>query len=171
VRTNIVTAAEIHGRDTNDCPLLPSLLKTTAQGFAVKEVSADKGYSSAANIEAITEAGADPYIAFKSNTTGGIGGLWEKAFHFYSLNRETFLKHYHKRSNVESTFSMVKAKFRDGVRSKTPVAMRNEVYCKLLAHNVCCLIQSQCELGVEPTFWDDGPRDEAPAVLPLVRPG
>ena len=33
---------------------------------------------------------------------------------------------YHKRSNVESTFSMIKAKFRDHVRSKTPVAMVNE---------------------------------------------
>ena len=34
-------------------------------------------------------------------------------FHFFSLNRETFLSHYHKRSNVESTFSMIKAKFGD----------------------------------------------------------
>ena len=49
--------------------------------------------------------------------------------------------------------------------------MWNEVYCKLLAHNVCCLIQSQCELGIEPTFWDDGPQEDSPAVLPLVRPG
>src|SRR5262249_10547877 len=38
VRTNIITAAEIHGRDANDSPILPSLLQTTLQGFAVKEV-------------------------------------------------------------------------------------------------------------------------------------
>jgi transposase len=171
VKTNIITAAEIHGRDANDSPIMPSLLKTTAEHFTVKEVPADKGYSSVENIEAITAVGAAPYIAFKSNATGASGGLWEKAYHFYALHREEFLKHYHKRSNVESTFSMVKAKFRDHVRAKTDVAMRNEVLCKLLAHNLCVLIQSQCELGIEPVFWGEEPEPEQRDILPLKRPG
>jgi hypothetical protein len=58
-------------------------------------------------------------------------------------------------SNVESTFSMIKAKFDDSVRSKTDTAMVNEAMCKVLRHNACCLIQSACELGVEATFWND----------------
>src|ERR671924_1861732 len=62
--------------------------------------------------------------------------------------------HYHKRSNVESTFSMIKAKFRDHVRSKTDAAMRNEVLYKILCHNICCVIQAMYELGIEPTFWE-----------------
>lgn len=33
--------------------------------------------------------------------------------------------------------------------------MKNEVLCKLLAHNLCVLIQSQAELGIEPLFWTD----------------
>ncbi len=42
VKTNIITAAEIHGRDANDSPILPSLLKTTVEGgFTVLEVPAD----------------------------------------------------------------------------------------------------------------------------------
>lgn len=48
---------------------------------------------------------------------------------------------------------MVKAKFRDHVRSKTDVAMRNEVLCKVVAHNICCLIMSQLELGIDLEFW------------------
>lgn len=48
---------------------------------------------------------------------------------------------------------MIKAKFRDHVRSKTDVAMQNEVLCKILCHNICCLIQAMYELGIEPTFW------------------
>jgi hypothetical protein len=48
---------------------------------------------------------------------------------------------------------MIKAKFRDHVRSRTDTAMKNEVLCKILCHNICCLIQSQCELGIDPTFW------------------
>jgi transposase len=174
VRTNIITAAEIHGPDANDSPILPSLLGTTTQGFTVKEVPADKGYSSVENIEVIEAAGATAYIAFKSNATGGSGGRWEQAFHYYSLHRDDFLKHYHKRSNAESTFAMVKAKFRDHVRSKTDTAMANEVYGKLLCHNICCLIQSQCELGIEPVFWPaekDAGQDGSAAILPLVRPG
>ena len=76
----------------------------------------------------------------------------KKMFHYFAFNRQEFLQHHHKRSNVESTFSMIKAKFRDHVRSKTDVAMQNEVLCKILCHNICCLIQALYELGIEPTF-------------------
>jgi hypothetical protein len=38
------------------------------------------------------------------------------------------------------------------VRSKTDVAMRNEVLCKILCHNLCCLISATFELGIQPTF-------------------
>jgi hypothetical protein len=100
-------------------------------------------------------------------TTGGAGGLFERMYHFYSFHREQFLAHYHKRSNVESTFSAVKRKFGDAVRSRNDVAMANECLCKFLCHNLCCVILSQIELGIEAAFWpDDGkPRD----VLPLTR--
>ena len=43
-------------------------------------------------------------------------------------------------------------KFRDHVRSKTDVAMKNEVLCKVLCHNICCVIQSMYELGIEAHF-------------------
>jgi hypothetical protein len=43
--------------------------------------------------------------------------------------------------------------------------MVNEVLCKLLCHNVCCLIQEQCELGIEPVFWPDE-EEEKPAATP-----
>jgi len=74
-------------------------------------------------------------------------------FHFYSLKREEYMACYHKRSNIETVFAMIKSKFRDNVRSKTDTAMKNEVLCKILAHNICCLIMSQFELGIEPVFW------------------
>jgi transposase len=74
-------------------------------------------------------------------------------FHYFSLNKEEFLPRYHRRSNVETPFSMVKAKFGDSVRSKTDVAMKNEVLAKLVCHNVCCLISAMFELGLDPVFW------------------
>ena len=54
------------------------------------------------------------------------------------------------------TFSMIKAKFRDHVRSKTPEAMVNEVLCKILCHNVCVLIQEAHELGISASFAEQG---------------
>ncbi len=78
-------------------------------------------------------------------------------FHYFTFREEEFMAHYHRRSNVESTLSMIKAKFRDSIPSKTNVAMKNEVLCKILCHNICVLIQEMYELGVEPEFWGKRP--------------
>jgi hypothetical protein len=48
---------------------------------------------------------------------------------------------------------MIKVKFGNRLRSKTRTAQINEAMCKVLAHNLCCVIQSIYELGIEPTFW------------------
>src|SRR5205823_13692911 len=124
------------------------------------------------NLELVEKLGGTAYVPFKVNSVAGEAGtLWEKLFFYYNFRREDFLKHYHQRSNAESTFAMVRAKFRDHVRSKTDTAMKNEVLCKFLCHNLCVLIQSQCELGINPVFWqDEGPTEGGPAVLPMTRP-
>jgi transposase len=152
VKTHIVTSVEITGRHANDSPLLPPLVNETAKNFTIKECSADKGYSSLDNHNAIAKAGGTPYIAFKKSTTGEVGGLFQKMFHFYSYKRDEFLSAYHKRSNVESTFSMVKGKFGGHIRSKGDTAQVNEALCKVLCHNICCVIQSMFEFGIEPNF-------------------
>ncbi len=153
VKTHVVTAVEIKDKDASDTKLLPALVDHTAENFTLREVSADKGYGSLKNYKAIQYHGATPYIAFKSIHTGRGGGLWSKMFHMFHFHQAEFAAHYHKRSNVESVFSMMKAKFRDHVRSKTDVAMVNEVLCKVLAHNICVLIQESHELGIDTTFW------------------
>ena len=152
-KTNAITAVEIHGQHANDGVQLPDLLATTAQRFTIKEVSADLAYSSRPNLAVIDGMNAAPLIPFKCNASPAAGGLWEKCFLYFSLQREEFLKRYHLRSNVESTFSMIKRKFGDSVRAKTDVAMKNEVLAKFLAHNICCVIQEASELGIDPTCW------------------
>jgi len=81
--------------------------------------------------------------------------LFKRMFHFYSYNQERFMKNYHKRSNVETTFHMIKSKFGDSLRSRTETAQINESLCKILCHNICCLIQSMFELGLKPKFWSE----------------
>ncbi len=79
--------------------------------------------------------------------------VWHKMFHYYAFKRDEFLRHYHRRSNVETTFHMIKSKFGSRIRSKTPIAQTNEVLAKVLCHNLCVLVQSAYELGIESTFW------------------
>lgn len=169
VKTNIVTAVEIADRNAHDSPMFGPLFEATRRRFDIREVSADAAYLSHANMNMVGDAGGTPYICFKSNTTAAAGGLMARMFHFYNLNRDEYLAHYHKRSNVESTNAMIKAKFGDHIRSKTDTAMTNEALCKVLCHNICCLIQSHHELGIEPVFWKDEavePEAAAPAELP-----
>ena len=155
VTTNIVTSVEVSGAHEHDTNFFPSLINETAKHFNIKEVSADKAYSSYANMWLVENKQAVPYIDFKEGSTDtGKCKIWNKMFHYYQAFRDQFMTHYHKRSNVESTFSMVKAKFGGSIRSKLPVAQTNEVLCKFLCHNRCCLIQSSYELRIDATFWE-----------------
>src|SRR5689334_6779929 len=131
----------------------------------MREVSADKGYSSTYGHDAVAAVGATPFIAFKVNATGGSGGVWGRMYHFFQYRKDEFLAAYHKRSNAESVFSAVKRKFGDALRSKTRAAQVNELLCKLLAHNLSVLIHEQEELGIVAEFW--GESDVTPAVIPF----
>jgi transposase len=171
-KTNVVTSLIIEGQNAPDCPQFKPLVESTvANGFKVNEVCGDKAYLSRENLELVNGIGGTAYIPFKSNSAPGeIGTLWEKMFGYFQFRRQEFLGHYHQRSNAESAFSMVKAKFRDHVRSKTDTAMKNEVLCKFLCHNVVVVHQAIIELGIEGAFWpagDESPRD----VLPMKRMG
>lgn len=152
--THVVVSAEVSNRHAHDSPFFKSLINTAAQGgFQLTEVSADKAYSSRPNLRLVTKHGGAPYIDFKDNAKGGSRcEVWNKTFHYYSLHKEEFYEHYHRRSNVETAFQMIKSKFDEQVRSKTATSQVNEVLCKVLCHNICCLIQSMFEFGIEPIF-------------------
>ncbi len=157
VKTNIVTSAEATVTQAHDSQYWPAFVETTAQNFKLNEVSGDKAYLSRKNLWVVQALGGTAYIPFKTNSVAhnskAAGDhLWLRMFHYYNYNREEFLQHYHKRSNVEATFHMIKAKFGARVRSKTPTAQVNEVLTKILCHNICVLIQSVYELGITPVF-------------------
>jgi transposase len=160
VKTNIVTSVEVTDGYAHDYTYFKGLVDSTAKaGFQMKEVSADKGYLGASNMLATLQHGAIPYIPFKTNSVPDSRGsygpkseVWTRMYHFYALHRAEFLEHYHKRSNVETTFHMIKAKFGQRLRSRTLTAQINEALCKVLCHNLCVVIQSVHELGIETAF-------------------
>jgi Transposase DDE domain/SWIM zinc finger len=153
-KTNVVTAIEIGEPYANDSPYLPEMVNSTARNFKIGEVSADAAYATKNCAEAIARVGGTPFIALRANATGGAGGAYRQMFHYFSYRREDFVSHYHRRSNVESTFSMIKRKFGDSLRSKSDVAMINETLCKIICHNIVVLIHEMHELGIEPNFWN-----------------
>jgi transposase len=168
VRTNVVTAVEMSDWRGNDSPYFAPLLATTAAHFALRDVTADKAYSSKANLQAVSDAGGTPFIPFMARkgtralppeTLPGIEtSAWVRMYHLFCYQRDTFLAHYHRRSNVETTFSMIKAKFGDSLRSKSDVGQMNEVLCKVVAHNLCVLIACIHEIGLDvPTFRSSPP--------------
>jgi transposase len=156
VKTNIVANVEITDGRGADHPQFKPLVQRTAQDFNLNHVTADKAYLSSENFRLVADRGGMAFIPFKSNSNPNRqkkDELWKNMYYFFQLRRNEFMNFYHKRSNVETTFSMIKAKFGERLRSKTEKAQINELLCKVLCHNICCVIQSIYELEIETDFY------------------
>ena len=154
-KTNIIASARITEGDANDSPYFePMVREAHESGFNIEEIEADKGYLSRKNYDFADEIDAVAYIPFKSNATAKSkgSGVWNKMYHYFMMNKEEFMAHYHKRSNVETTFMMIKTKFGDKLKSKNWIAQKNELLCKLIAHNIVVVIHEMYELGINPDF-------------------
>jgi len=73
-------------------------------------------------------------------------------YRHFMLNEDEWAEHYHQRSNVETTFSMVKSKFDCSVRDKSDTGQVNEILLKFLCHNICVVNQEIHELGISADF-------------------
>ena len=78
--------------------------------------------------------------------------------------REAYMQHYHQRSNIETTYSMIKGKFGSALRSKSDTGQINEALCKVVCHNIFVLIQAMHALNVHPIFRSES---EAAQRLPV----
>jgi len=173
VITNVIASVTVtpnKGEGTSDSAQFPALLSKTAEHFTMREVSADKAYSSKAHLAAVEAVGATPFIPFRDNQIGVKGPqsslfnvneiapgpeatAWVRMYHYFSYQRDTFLSHYHRRSNVECTFSMIKRKFGGSLRCKSFEGQVNEVLAKVILHNLCVIISAVHEIGLElPAF-------------------
>lgn len=154
-KTNVIASARITKENANDSPqFVPMVSEAYNNGFNIREICGDKAYSSRENHILASNIGATAYIPFRKNATGKARGsfIWSKMFHYFEFNREEFMEHYHQRSNVETTFQMVKAKFGDKLKSKNWKSQQNEMLCKFIAHNIVVLIHEIHELGIKPQF-------------------
>jgi len=162
--THAITSARVTSE--GDCPQLPALFERTRAHHDVREVSADKAYSSVDNHNVLETFGVEAFIPFKVNAVvNPKAPVWSRHLVEFQLHQERFLAHYHRRSNVETVFAMMKARFGASVASRLPTAQLNEVLAMCVAHNLCCLVKAIFTAGLAPTFWQD-----APAALPSQLP-
>lgn len=154
VKTSIVTSVVLTEENKGDVRLFGPLVEDTARRFTIQEILADKAYSSRKCYDLAADLQAIAFIPFKKNATGKSFGssTWSKMYGYFMLHREEFMKHYHQRSNIESTFSMIKKKFGSSVRSRDITAQKNEVLLKILCHNICVVNQEMHELGISVDF-------------------
>lgn len=157
VKTNIVTAVSLTEGKAGDSPEFGPLVERTAKVFGIGEVSADKAYSSRENHTIVDELGGDAYIPFTENATGKTGGspAWKKMYHKFQLENDEFREHYHKRSNVETTFHMLKTKFGDSVNATNEQAQFTETLLKIHCHNVVVVIHEMKESEIDTGFLAD----------------
>ena len=100
---------------------------------------------------------AEPFIDFKSNANPSKDSpeIWKRMYMYFSINKEEFMRRYHKRSNVETTFSMIKTRLGEFLRSKSYESQKNELMMKFIVHNITCLVQEVYENEIHVDFRNE----------------
>jgi transposase len=155
--TNVIVGCEITDGNRNDSPILKDIFPEAANRFQIKELSADAGYLSRDNCRIVAANGAVPFIKPKKNSTLKARGsmVWTKMMKFFRNNQLVFAEHYHRRSNVESTFSTLKRKWGDYNRNKKPMAQENEIISRIVCHNAAVLAEGLISYNLNPQFMDN----------------
>ena len=154
-RTNIICGCTITPGNFSDAKQAPMLIQRVGANFSFKKFSGDKAYNSKRILQIVDGLGGIPFIPFKKNCTGKAKDspqIWKDMFKFFKENREEFEQEYHKRSNVETVFSMVKLRLGEHLKCRQFIAQRNELLMKFLCHNICVLIQEMFERKVKIDF-------------------
>ena len=157
-KTNVIASAKITNGYAHESPHFKSLLDDTAKIFSVKEISADSGYLSYDNVKAVSDMRIAPYIKGKKGVSiPGIRGVmspWGAMLRLWKHHQMFFAEHFHKRSNVESTFGSLKRKYGDFCRCKKPESQECEILSKIVCFNAGVLSEALLSFDLKPEFMD-----------------
>jgi len=154
VKSNIVTALNVEIKSGKDNEIFREHVDKTAKNFDVHEFSGDGKYWCKENCRKVIEVGAKPYFKVWKNWSGKSRGCmpWKLMNLEFKNNPEEYGKHYHKRSNVESTNHSKKALLGDKVYSRLPSARINEENLRWINHNINVLNRAKHEWKINPKF-------------------
>lgn len=152
VKTNIITSVKVER--CADVKKFKELVLRTNEIFEIREVSADKAYMSRDNYQVVSDIGGVAFIPFRKGTRRMSRGrtAWTQMRDYFYDHYDDFKAHYHKRSNAETVFAMIKRKLGINLRTKSDQGHINEILCRALCHNLIVLIHELFESGVASDF-------------------
>jgi transposase len=152
--TNVFVGAKITPGNVGDAPMFQEVVGNQPLYFKMADFVADKAYLSREIFKFLDELNLTPFIPFKKNSLGLPRGcwLWRRMYTLFRERPEVYMREYHRRSNIETCFHMLKARFGDHLATKNFVANQNEILTRILCHNLCVLIQEAYERGVKIDF-------------------
>lgn len=130
-------------------------VRDVCENFHVNDWSGDTIYASRENCNTLEEVNGTPYFKLKDSFTARpkSSPLWKQMILKHREHPEEYDRHYHKRSNSESTFSAKKRKFGSSVRCKLDIAKENESMLKWICYGFTALARAVYALDIEPTFY------------------
>lgn len=152
--TNAFISVEVTDANVHDSKMVEKAISDKIKYFELEDFVADRAYSSKKILEFLKDLNLNPIIPFKKNVTGRARGssIWKEMFRYFKDHPDEFYKRYHTRSNIETSFHMVKQKFGANLWTKTYEANVNEIKIKFLCHNICVLIQEIFENNISIDF-------------------
>ena len=152
VKSNVVTALNVEIKSGNDNKIFREHVDKTIKDFKAKEFSGDGRYWCKENCKKVTEVGAKPYFLVWRNWSGKSRGCmpWKLMNLESKNNSEEYGKHYHKRSNVESTNHSKKVLHGNIVYSRLTSARINEETLRWINHNINVLNRAKYEWKINP---------------------
>ena len=152
VKSNIVTALNVETKSGNDNKIFREHVDKTIKNFKAEEFSGDGRYWCKENCKKVSEVGAKPYFLVWKNWSGKSRGCmpWKMMNLESKNNPEEYGKHYHKRSNVESTNHSKKVIYGNKVYSRLKSSRINEETLRWINYNINVLNRAKYEWNINP---------------------
>jgi len=154
VKSNTVTALNVELKPGKDNLIFREHVDKTSENFKINEWSGDGRYWCKENCRKINEIGAKPYFRVWKSWSGKSRGCmpWKLMNQKSKDDPKEYGKHYHKRSNVESTNMSKKMIHGEKVYSKLPSARINEEILRWINHNINIFNRAKYEWKIIPRF-------------------
>lgn len=153
---NAAVAVDINCNRGKDNQYLREHVHKVRNNFGVNDWCGDGMYASRANCIAVSKAGGRPWFKprkdITTRTRASNSPSWKKMVKEFREDTDNANRHYHKRSNSESTFHAKKTKFGNSVRSRSNAAKENEELIKWIPYNLSVLSRGWFEFGIQPKF-------------------
>jgi transposase len=150
IKSGVTTALNVELKQGKDNLIFREHVDKTSENFKINEWSGDGMYWCKKNCKKVSEKNGKPYFKCKSSWNGKQDGYpsWKKMNKDFVKNKEEYDKHYHKRSNVESTNHSKKAIHGDKVYSRLPSARINEETLRWINQNISVLNRAMYEWNI-----------------------